>query len=193
MEQSSANENVISENNETIEICLNGVVLEGGFEENPTIQTETNRILENDSEEIMKENLKKLHAQRKIWKPHGRTSLCWIFFHVNNNVEVDSVNTQIMHCILCYQNSAIGINLGTQVRKTLIFYYKTNGITSFKKHVDANHSFITQMFEEVNILLKSTEEKQALKKRTNPFGGSIFKFFLSKIPSKRRMCHIKNF
>jgi hypothetical protein len=48
--------------------------------------------------------------------------------------------------------------------------------------VDANHSFIAQMFEEkVNRLLKSIEERQVLKKRTNPFGGSIFKFLKLKI------------
>jgi hypothetical protein len=42
----------------------------------------------------------------------------------------------------------------------LISYYKTNEITSFKKHVDVDHSFITQMFEEeVNNLLKGIEER----------------------------------
>ncbi len=39
MEQSSANENMISGNNETIEICMNDVVLEGRFEENSSVQT----------------------------------------------------------------------------------------------------------------------------------------------------------
>jgi hypothetical protein len=80
----------------------------------------------------MKENLKKLHAQRKIWKPHGRTSLCWSFYCVNDNVEADLVNTQIMHCILYYQKLIIGINPRTQARKGLISYYKTKGITYFK-------------------------------------------------------------
>jgi hypothetical protein len=37
MEQSSANENVISGNNETIEICMNDVVLEDKFEGNPSV------------------------------------------------------------------------------------------------------------------------------------------------------------
>jgi hypothetical protein len=61
-----------------------------------------------------------------------------------------------------YQNPIIGINPRTQARKWLIFYYKTNGITFLKKHVDENHSFIAQMFEEeMNSLLKNTEERQA--------------------------------
>jgi hypothetical protein len=50
-----------------------------------------------------------------------------------------------MHCVLCYQNPVIGINPRIQVRKGLIFYYKTNGITS--------------PMEEVNNLLKRIEEK----------------------------------
>jgi hypothetical protein len=53
-----------------------------------------------------------------------------------------------MRCIPYYQNLVIGINPRTQMRKGLISYYKTNGITFLKKHVDANHFFITQMFEE---------------------------------------------
>jgi hypothetical protein len=62
MEQSFANENVINGNNETIEICINDVVLEDKFEENPNVQIETSRNLQNGSEEIMKENLKKIHS-----------------------------------------------------------------------------------------------------------------------------------
>jgi hypothetical protein len=38
MEQSSTNENVIVGNNETIEICMNNVVLEDRCEENPSVQ-----------------------------------------------------------------------------------------------------------------------------------------------------------
>jgi len=39
MEQSFANENMINGNNETIKICMNDIVLEDGFEENPSVQT----------------------------------------------------------------------------------------------------------------------------------------------------------
>jgi len=65
MEQSSTNENVISGNNETIGICMNDVFLEDKSEENSSVQIETSRNLENCSEEIMKESLKKLHSQKK--------------------------------------------------------------------------------------------------------------------------------
>jgi hypothetical protein len=39
MEQSFANENMIIGNNETIEICMDDVVLDYGSEENPSVQT----------------------------------------------------------------------------------------------------------------------------------------------------------
>jgi phage terminase large subunit-like protein len=67
MEQSFANENVISGNNETIEICVNDVVLENKSNENPSVQIETNRNPKNYSEKILKENLRTLHVQRKIF------------------------------------------------------------------------------------------------------------------------------
>jgi hypothetical protein len=92
-----------------------------------------------------------------MWKPHGKTSLCWIFHYINDNAQIDLVNPQIMRCILCCQNLVIGINPITQMRKGLISYYETNGITSFKKHTDIDHSFIATMFvKKVNSLLKST-------------------------------------
>jgi hypothetical protein len=60
--------------------------------------------------------------------------------------------------------------------------------------VDAKHTVIAQTFEEkVNSLLKGREERQPTKKKTIVFCGSISKNKLLKIPSKKRMCHKKNF
>jgi hypothetical protein len=59
---------VIKRNNETIEICMNDVVLENGSKENPSVQTKTNANPKNGNERIMKENLIKLFVQRKISK-----------------------------------------------------------------------------------------------------------------------------
>jgi hypothetical protein len=58
--------------------------------------------------------------------------LCWSFYRVNDNIEIDLENTQIMRCILCYQKVIIGINSRSQARKKLISYYKKNGIISLK-------------------------------------------------------------
>ncbi len=89
-----------------------------------------------------------------------------------------------MHCILCYQKPVIGINSRTQAKKGLISYYKKNGITSLKKHVDVEHIVIAKLFEEeVNSLLKGRKENQPTKKRTIMSSESISKFFfLSKTP-----------
>jgi hypothetical protein len=80
---------MISGHNELIEICMNDVILENKSKEIPSVQIERSSNLENDSEKIMKGNLKKLHVQKKSWKPHGRTSLCWSFYCVNDNAKVD--------------------------------------------------------------------------------------------------------
>ncbi len=75
-------------------------------------------------------NLKRLHVQRKFWKPHGRTTLCWGFYCVNDNGEIDHENAQIMCCVVCHKNPIIATNPRTQARKGLNFYYKMNEITS---------------------------------------------------------------
>jgi hypothetical protein len=87
-----------------------------------------------------------LHAQRKNWQSHGRLSLCWRFYCVNDNTRIDLENTQIMHYILCYQELIIRINLKIQARKRLIFYYKKRN-NFLKKNVDAEHTVIVNFFE----------------------------------------------
>jgi len=52
------------------------------------------------NEEKMKEILKKVHAQRLFWKPHSKNALCWAFFYLNGNKEVDLIVLQIMHYLL---------------------------------------------------------------------------------------------
>ncbi len=62
MVQSSTNESMIIGNNETVEICINDVVLEEMSEENPNVQPKISINLKNGSDKIMKGNLKKLHV-----------------------------------------------------------------------------------------------------------------------------------
>jgi len=33
-----------------------------------------------------------LHTQRKIWKVHNRNVICWTFYYVNDDKEVDLGN-----------------------------------------------------------------------------------------------------
>ncbi len=53
MEQSSANENVVIGNNETIETCMNDEIME----ENVSVQIKTSKNPKNEKEEEMKINL----------------------------------------------------------------------------------------------------------------------------------------
>jgi hypothetical protein len=54
MNQSSKHENTISLNDETIEICMNNVIMENKFEENPSVQTKVSKNEKMESEKLMK-------------------------------------------------------------------------------------------------------------------------------------------
>jgi hypothetical protein len=112
--------NVVMGNNETIEICMNDEIIE----ENVSVQIKISQNLENEKKTEIKINLKKLHLQRKSWQPHGSTSLCWSFYCVNDNIEIDQDNTQIMCCILCYQELVIGINSKSKQGKDFFLIIK---------------------------------------------------------------------
>jgi hypothetical protein len=105
-------------------------------------------------EERMNFNFESLHVQRNKWKGNHRNSLCWGFYYVSDNKKIDGENLKIMICILCYNILMIVINPKTQTRRS-ISYYKTNGIITLRKHVDAKHFIIAKKFEEeVNNLMK---------------------------------------
>ncbi len=80
----------------------------------------------------MKENIKRLHVQRTIWKSNGRNSLCWVFC-VNDNKDVDVKCFQNMRFIFCYNSPILFCNLKTHARKGIILYNTTNEIMSLKK------------------------------------------------------------
>jgi hypothetical protein len=56
-----------------------------------------------------------------------------------------------------------------------------NGITSPRKHNNADHAIVAKRFEdEVNSLMNEKEERQRAKKRPNNSKGFISKNFVSK-------------
>ncbi len=80
---------------------------------------------------------------------------------------------------LCYDNVVNILHLWTKERKGLITYYKTYGITTLKKHVDADHFIIVKKFEEeINNEIGRIIEKQPTKKRPNVPTSAITCFFL---------------
>jgi hypothetical protein len=74
-------------------------------------------------------------------------------------------------------------NSKKQLKKGMVTYYKTSGITCLQKHLDADHSTIYKRFqEEINYQGKENVERQSTKKRFHISNSSIFGFFASKIP-----------
>jgi hypothetical protein len=136
-----------------MKLKMEKIPMEEGSTKIPSQQTKCN-IVPKIKEERMNFNLESLHVQRNKWKGNHRNSLCWGFYYVSVNKKIDGENLKIMICILCYNILVIVINPKTQTRR-FKSYYKTNGITTLRKHVDAKHSIIAKKFEEkVNGLMK---------------------------------------
>jgi hypothetical protein len=82
----------------------------------------------------------------------------------------------------------------TKFRKGCISYFKSNRITTSKKHVDAKHTMLAKKFEEeIAIPIRSGLEKQPTKKRPSMFANEVSKFFLLKILLRRMMCNKNHF
>ncbi len=96
MVKSFENENMIREN--TCEAFMNDVMEE--YEINLNLQTKISQNLQSEKK-TMKMNIKILHVQRIMWKSHGIICLCYVFFCVNDNKDVDVKCPQTMTCIIC--------------------------------------------------------------------------------------------
>jgi hypothetical protein len=109
-----------------------------------------------------------------------------VFYYINDDVEVDNKVFQLMRCHVCYYNQITITNSRTQLRKGIISYFKNNGITTFKKHVDVDHVVLAKTFEEeLHNFGKVIITKKLIKKRPNIFTSSISSFFGSTILSKK--------
>jgi hypothetical protein len=82
------------------------------LEEMGSLQIERNRNLE-----MNENNLKKLHAQRAFWRGNNINALCWAFYCVNDNKEINVTTLQTMCCIFCHNNPILNVNPKTQARK----------------------------------------------------------------------------
>ncbi len=70
---------------ETCNISMNEVVMEEQnveekYEINCNLESKTKRDLQFNEKEIMQQHLKKLHDQKKFWKPKGKNVLYIGFF-----------------------------------------------------------------------------------------------------------------
>ncbi len=86
-------------------------------------------------------HLQVMELQTLLWKPHNMMYMCWSFFVVNDDLPIDLVNCQMLHCINYQIQQAFGniLNQSSIIRKGHIKYSKTNGITPMKTHVDNVH------------------------------------------------------
>jgi hypothetical protein len=123
--------------------------------------------------------LKKLHLQKLFWKPNSKIVLCWAFYCVNDNKEVDLIAFQTNCCILCHNNLVLNLNSKIQARKRLIIYNTIDGITTLRKHVKSNQCNIFKKIEKINSPLKE-DERQPFKKRRNIFPNFVSRFFCCK-------------
>ncbi len=87
------------------------------------LQTKGSRFLK-----MNENNFKKLHAKIIFWKGNNKNALCWTFYCVNDNKEVNVIAFQTMCCILCHNNPILNVNPKIQARKGLIIYNGTNDI-----------------------------------------------------------------
>jgi len=116
---------------------------------------------------------------------NNKNSLCWAFYCVNDNIEVNVTTFQTMHCIFCHNNPILNLNKVNQARKGLIIYNTIIGITTLKKHVNLDHSNVLNFSkEEMNCPLKE-EEKQPSKKKPNISSNSIL-FIFAREPFKKK-------
>jgi hypothetical protein len=82
--------------------------------------------------------------QASLWKPHNKTSICWSFFILNDNLHVDLLNPQMLRCIICRSQEASSNVLNQSsftIEKGLIKCGKTNDITPMRTHVDNFHPY----------------------------------------------------
>jgi hypothetical protein len=126
---------------------------------------------------ITRMHLENLRQQRLLWKPHSPTSLTWAFLKVNNNQLVDLDHNQIMGCIFCHVDfvDLEILAMHTRCRKGFITYHKTNGITTMKKHVDADHfALMRKLAKDLTIVLtKVPLDQKANKKKAHAFPSTI--------------------
>ncbi len=86
-----------------------------------------------------------------------------------------------MRCIIYYNSLVLFCILKVQAMKGLFLYNTTNGITTLKKHLNANHSTIAKLFEEaIDSPLKGKVEKKPSEKISNPSSNVIINFFVVK-------------
>jgi hypothetical protein len=83
---------------------------------------------------------------------------------------------QVMHYTLHYEKPISSAILGqrTKFMKGFVSYFKNNGITTLKKHIDGYHYLIARKFEEkINNNVKTLWNKKQLTKKRSTVSGHV--------------------
>ncbi len=120
--------------------------------ENPSLQIKVGRVSGEFDEKKTKHILQHLRTQRKKWCLHNINAFCCFFYWIlcllesklgcssNDALFIVSLST----CFFCEFKKTI--------KKGLVTYYKTSGITCLQKHLDVDHLTIYKRFQEkINI------------------------------------------
>jgi hypothetical protein len=72
-----------------------------------------------------------------MWYPFRHVSNYWAFFVVNDSAKINSINPQVMRCILCHLTP---VNVDSNRKnKGLISYNTWYGTSALKKHITDKH------------------------------------------------------
>jgi hypothetical protein len=137
------------------------------------LQTKVSRVLGESNEKKIKWILQQLQTKRKKWHPNNKNACCGSFYCVNDNSKVNLDVPQMIRCLLCHFQLVVSMNSRKRLRKGLVTYYKTSGITCLQKHLDVDHSVIYKR-------LKNNLQRKGL---LFPI-FSYLNFLLQKTPSK---------
>jgi hypothetical protein len=61
--------------------------------------------------------LKYYMCSKKILRGQNRNAICWAFYCVNDDKEIDLGNLQVMRCLFCYDSHMHVFNLDIKERK----------------------------------------------------------------------------
>jgi hypothetical protein len=130
-----------------------------------------------------------IKAQVALWKPRHHSSICWVFFVVNDNLLVDIVNPQMLICIICRSEQAndnVLIKSCYIIRKGLIKYNKCNGVTPMKTHIDCVHpKLLAIRKKQLTKVIPLDHTQQRAKKKVGVTSSAIIEFFGSSNPYKQ--------
>ncbi len=121
-------------------------------------------------------------AQATLWKPHHYSSICYGFFVVNDNLDVDIMNPQMLRCII-YRFEQANENVLTKscyiLNKGFIKYNKYNGVIPTETQIECVHPKLltTKRKQIIEINIPLNHIWQPTKKRVGDTGIAITNFF----------------